>query len=188
MSKVVKKCGVYSITNKLDGKQYWGSSNNYCKRKNDHICKLKQNKHDNIHLQRAFNRDGVDNFEFRFEMEVCPEQLLKVEQMCLDLNSNGYNIAKKADKPPICKHHLETTKKKLFLLKLGPHSIKHNNKISQSCLGKKKSLEHKQNISKGKLGNTNGKGNKGRIISPETRLKMSVAAKNRCSKLNNLIS
>ena len=55
--------GIYTITNLLDDKIYVGYATNFRKRKGDHISRLRKNKHKNIHLQRAFNRDGENNFK-----------------------------------------------------------------------------------------------------------------------------
>ena len=54
--------GIYAITNARDCKKYIGQSVNIQKRWNEHRHALEQNKHFNIHLQRAWNRG--DRFEF----------------------------------------------------------------------------------------------------------------------------
>lgn len=55
---------IYCIVNNVDGKKYIGKSSNSRKRFIMHRCLLNKNKHWNKHLQRAWNRDGENNFEF----------------------------------------------------------------------------------------------------------------------------
>ncbi|MEN6292413.1 MAG: GIY-YIG nuclease family protein, partial [Methanobacterium sp.] len=56
--------GVYKISNKIDGKSYYGSSKNIEKRWLRHKNELNKNKHINILLQRAWNKYGEENFIF----------------------------------------------------------------------------------------------------------------------------
>ena len=62
--------GIYVIKNILDNKCYIGSSNNIDKRFKAHIWKLSKNIHSNLHLQRAYNRVGKDNFIFHILEEI----------------------------------------------------------------------------------------------------------------------
>jgi len=55
---------VYKIQNKLDGKPYIGMSKDYKRRWKEHRDGLRKDKHPNNHLQRAWNRDGEENFKF----------------------------------------------------------------------------------------------------------------------------
>jgi hypothetical protein len=57
-------CGVYLITNKSNNKVYVGKSIIVKYRWKKHLWKLKQCKHHNLHLQSAFNKNGIDSFEF----------------------------------------------------------------------------------------------------------------------------
>jgi len=56
--------GVYRISNILSGRYYIGYSTNINKRFYVHRNKLKNNCHDNIFLQRAYNLDGEDKFKY----------------------------------------------------------------------------------------------------------------------------
>lgn len=58
------KPGVYKIINLTNGKVYIGSAKNFSVRYSQHIKSLKANKHQNKHLQAAFNKNGSDNFLF----------------------------------------------------------------------------------------------------------------------------
>jgi group I intron endonuclease len=129
------KCGIYSITNIMNGKIYYGSTHNYYKRKKRHLRILRQGKHHNRHLQAAFNLYGVNSFVFRFELSVFEPFLLFIEQIYLDNNQDGYNIATNAQSVRKGAIISEETKQKL--------SAAHSGKIL--------SQEHKHNISVGVL-------------------------------------
>jgi group I intron endonuclease len=55
--------GVYEIKNKINEKIYLGCSSNIDKRLRKHFKDLSKNRHFNIHLQNAYNKYGMDNFE-----------------------------------------------------------------------------------------------------------------------------
>jgi len=59
------KGGVYQITNKINKKTYIGSAKCFKKRAYQHRSALRNGKHHNKHLQRAFNKYGKEAFEFR---------------------------------------------------------------------------------------------------------------------------
>lgn len=95
-------CGIYKITNKKSGKVYIGSSRVIEARIKSHFCALRGNRHRNIFLQRAFNRDGESVFEFCILVRCREDQLIKSEQKYLDSyesykDINGYNICKIAE-------------------------------------------------------------------------------------------
>lgn len=89
--------GVYKITNVLNGKVYIGSSVNLEKRLNHHKGCLKNNKHKNAHLQRAYNKDGEASFIYEV-IEYCDSEFnFEREQYWMDLTKCtnrkfGYNI------------------------------------------------------------------------------------------------
>ena len=58
-------CGIYKITNTITNNFYIGSTVNFYNRFKKHRHSLNNNKHENIHLQRAFNKYGEDFFEFK---------------------------------------------------------------------------------------------------------------------------
>jgi len=65
------KSGVYRITNTINGKIYIGSAKRFKQRASEHISSLKNNKHQNKHLQASFNKYGTDAFLFEV-IEVVP--------------------------------------------------------------------------------------------------------------------
>lgn len=95
--------GIYKIENIITGKKYIGSAINIDIRLKRHINDLKNEKHGNIHLQREFNKYGIENFIFEC-VEECEKAILKeIEQNYLNeiflLKNNNlyyYNIGKDA--------------------------------------------------------------------------------------------
>ena len=57
-------CGIYKITNIINGKIYIGCSLDCEQRFIKHKSKLNKNKSNNQHLQNAWNKDGKDSFKF----------------------------------------------------------------------------------------------------------------------------
>lgn len=53
--------GVYAIINMLNNHKYVGSSKDIKKRLYQHRCKLNNNTHHSVHLQRAFNTSVCSN-------------------------------------------------------------------------------------------------------------------------------
>jgi len=90
---------IYKIENLVNNKVYIGQTTmNIQKRKDRHFHSLKANKHHNHHLQRAFNRYGSSNFDFKIlNWANTQDELNKLEIYymdkydCLDRNK-GYNI------------------------------------------------------------------------------------------------
>jgi hypothetical protein len=107
MKEKKTNCGIYKITNLIPDekigvcKVYIGSSENLCKRKHDHFRSLINNKHLNIHLQKAINKYGVENFKFEpliyiekiKDKKILKEELLRYEQEYL----NDYIVNGKID-------------------------------------------------------------------------------------------
>lgn len=92
------KTGIYKIV--CNDKIYIGSAKDIDKRWKRHLNDLKNNKHVNKHLQRAFDKYGKESFNYEI-IELCSEkELLFKEQFYIDdiqpFNENGFNIGKKA--------------------------------------------------------------------------------------------
>ena len=69
---MLKKCEVYKITNKINGKFYIGSSINITDRELRHKSDLSCGTHHSKHLQRAYDKYGKENFKFEI-LELCNE-------------------------------------------------------------------------------------------------------------------
>ena len=95
-----KICGIYKITNLVNGKVYIGQSQDIYSRWKEH--KYARNKRECFALYGAFKKYGLDNFSFEI-VECCPfEQLNEKEIYYIaqyhsyvgDTKSNGYNMTK----------------------------------------------------------------------------------------------
>lgn len=88
---------VYRIVNKVTNHCYVGSSAYVMSRKSKHMQALRRNAHENLHLQRAWNKYGEGAFVFevleRCERDVCFER----EQYWINTLCPQYNIRKTAD-------------------------------------------------------------------------------------------
>lgn len=83
--------GVYKIKNEINGKVYVGSTNNFTRRWLKHRALLRHNKHQNSHLQAAWNKYGESSFTFSI-IEECPiDSLLSREQFYIDTLHPEYN-------------------------------------------------------------------------------------------------
>ncbi len=89
-----KISGIYKIENIINGNVYIGQSKDVRNRMYSHKSELKKNKHCNIHLQRAWNKYGEDNFKFIILEECNQEEIDQKEIIYINkYNSykNGYN-------------------------------------------------------------------------------------------------
>lgn len=97
-----KICGVYKISNIINGKLYVGSSKDIYKRWHQHRRALDDNKHDNPYLQNAWNKYGMNNFKFEIIEECDPLIQFEREQFYLNtlnpFGDNGYNIVHQISK------------------------------------------------------------------------------------------
>lgn len=100
---------------------YIGVSKQIEKRLNDHLYMLENNKHENIHLSRAFEK-YKQNIIFDIILEGSEEYCYEIENKLRSQKSMGWNIAEGGSKPP------------------SPYGNKHN-------LGRKLTEEHKRKIS-----------------------------------------
>lgn len=171
--------GIYKIINKIDKKLYIGFSSQLSLRKKSHFNGLKKNRHPNTHLQNAFNKYGLENFEFSI-IEICePFQLNEREHYWATLLKThnrkfGYNI-----KPTNVNDKIkqsEETKQKISKSNKGrsswakgkKFSKEHIEKIKRNNMGKKRSDDCKAKLSE--IG-------KNRKFSNETKLKLKNAKK-----------
>ena len=92
-----KKIGIYKITNTINNKVYIGQSKDFSKRFREHKATLKTNTHFNIHLQRAYNKYGINSFTYE-TLEECSEDIINERESYWIESYNsmdrfhGYNI------------------------------------------------------------------------------------------------
>jgi group I intron endonuclease len=85
-------CGIYSITNMVDGKRYVGSAHSFTRRWRVHTSQLRRGAHPNRKLQAAWNKYGEESFEFE-KIALCPiTDLLAAEQIRIDRLKPEYNL------------------------------------------------------------------------------------------------
>ena len=173
--------GIYKIQNIINGKIYIGSSKNIYHRKEQHYSDLKNQKHTNCYLQKAFNKYGFNNFVFDIVEKVDNQDyLLEREQYWLDYyksyeRDKGYNIEPCAIRPVFS----EETRLKLRLANLGKkHTQETKEKLSKINKGVKKeqtskALKQYYKIHKGTM--------YGKKHTIEAKIKMSLAKKNKPS-------
>ena len=127
--------GVYCFIHVASGKLYIGSSVNLLARFNEHL----NNRHSNVHLQRAFKKYGFINFNFIVLKYCDKDELIKQEQNYLNQATEKYNICLIAGSTLGRKHseeskikignasrgrqHSEETKEKLRNRKCNPETI-----------------------------------------------------------------
>lgn len=86
-------CGIYKITNNINGHSYIGKSTNISHRWIEHKC---HSKTDDCALYRAMRKYGVENFSFEVIQYALPDELEELEQYYIELYNTyhgreGYN-------------------------------------------------------------------------------------------------
>lgn len=85
--------GIYQIQHH-NGKRYIGSAINLRRRWLVHLNRLRRRAHHNLHLQRAFDKDGKVAFDFTIlEYVADTSQLIKREQHFLNTLNPEYNMS-----------------------------------------------------------------------------------------------
>jgi group I intron endonuclease len=109
------KTGIYVITNDIDARIYIGSATSFKQRYAVHKKKIIHNEGCNPKLKNFANKYGIEHLTFSAVHACEKEDLLKVEQLYLDIfqpfDDNGFNIARKAGSPIGYKHTQEAKDK-----------------------------------------------------------------------------
>ena len=115
INNLKSKTGIYIITNDIDARIYVGSATSFKQRYATHRNKIMLNENCNPKLRNFANKYGIEHLTFSAVHLCCKEDLLKVEQMYLDIlqpfDDNGFNIVKKAGSPIGYKHTQEAKDK-----------------------------------------------------------------------------
>ena len=162
--------GIYSIQNKTTGKVYVGQSVEIEKRWKRHIWALNNNRHDNSHLQRAWNKYGQDDFIFKV-VEQCEENFLDEKETYWHnrFSPNTYNLLGTGNR-----HTLPQESRNKISAKLK------GRKMSETTLKKMKEAQSKINHHRKHTAEAIEKIRQagiGRVVSQETRKKLSIASK-----------
>ncbi|WP_043062376.1 NUMOD3 domain-containing DNA-binding protein [Brucella anthropi] len=141
MIDIPASSGIYEIVNLVTGDRYVGSSINLKRRRHQHFRDLRNAKHTNSYLQRAFDKYGELNFSFRV-LEMCmTDELLACEQVHVDQKAE-YNLCKECVGSQLGMKHSASTRLKLSLSHMGksngPHSETTKIKIGNSNRGKQR--------------------------------------------------
>ena len=101
---------IYQIKNLENNHRYIGSTMEKERRWQEHRNTLEYGKHDNSHLQNAWDRHSAESFEFSVLEEVENiENLIDREQYYIDKLEPKYNIVPRADRSKVA----EETKEKI---------------------------------------------------------------------------
>ncbi len=179
------KVGVYAITNRINGHKYIGISVDIRKRFHDHIKDLKGNYHKNGHLQKAWNKYGEENFCFSvleecFKDKLCDKEVIWVNRLKSFAGFKLYNMCEPGNIMPSQKGRKYPGKNSDKVGKLNPffgrkHTKETIQKIKNRCKEVFNTPEMKQKIRESHLGNK---------PSLETREKMRQAQLKRYGKVN----
>ena len=146
------KSGVYFIRSP-SGRQYIGSSSDIPKRWRQHRSALRNVRHVNSALQRAWAKYGEPAMQFGILLMCAPEHLLVYEQIALDGFAPRYNGAKTAQRSAGWVHKPETKtelSRQRAGVKRGPHSEETKEKMRAAQIGKKRkpiSDQHRARLS-----------------------------------------
>jgi group I intron endonuclease len=195
--------GIYSITNRENGRQYIGSAIDIQRRWDWHVSRLNNGKHDNEHLQRAWKKYGQGVFVFAVVEHVSDAALLGSRE---DAHLRGlapdcaYNICREIGRPPASKgrtygpvvranmaaahrgrKHSAETRAKMSASWKPRHTPESLAKSSAKQLGRKLTLSPER---RAQIAETNRRTWLGRKHS-EARAKMSAAGKGRTKSLEH---
>jgi len=175
------RSGIYQIRNLTNGNIYVGSSTNINRRWREHRHDLNLNKHNNHHLQYAWNKYGKNYFVFEIiELIDNKNILVEREQFYIDSWNPQYNIAPTAGNM-LGFTHSEESKKKMSESRKGFQVGEKNPNY-----GKPMSKEQKIQISKSLMGRFIGIKNPmyGKHLSKECKTHLSETKKgNHYSKI-----
>jgi len=136
-------CGAYKVKNMLDEMIYIGGTIDLYGRKYNHFSCLKNNCHRNPNLQKAYNKDGKENFKFIILLYCEPFELRRYEQAFVDKYRNSgllYNVCQEnVENWQGVKHSVQSKIKQSNVkigIKLPPFTEEHKRKLAISKFGK----------------------------------------------------
>lgn len=135
--------GIYTIKNKINNKYYIGLSINIEQRFLFHQRRLRDNTHKNKHLQKSYNKYGIEGFEFIVIEECTEEQLCDKEKYYIKHYKSykselGYNKTYGGEFGKLTDEIVESTHKKLRGRKLSEDM---KERIRKTLTGRKQPRE-----------------------------------------------
>jgi group I intron endonuclease len=133
---------IYSIENKVNGNCYIGSTVNYKSRWRDHKTTLRHGRHHSFILQKAWNKYGEENFEFKLLLICEKKDKIDYENCCMKLQS--YNVLRTVRETPIRKNWIRTEEVKARMsagMKKAYENPEFRAKLSAARTGYKQSKE-----------------------------------------------
>lgn len=166
---VTNRSGVYIITNTMNGKVYVGSAVSVRGRLQFHRSCLRRCKHENHHLQRAWNKYGEKKFRLE-TIEECSLSILRErEQYWMDTlgaadSATGYNINPVAGGGGMeGRKHTEASRKKMSASRKGQDTSAATAAAALVTLGKTRPAEVRAKISASGRGKKRSQQTKDRI-------------------------
>jgi group I intron endonuclease len=172
--EAMNNCGVYAIKNKINGHCYIGSSHNIQNRWYQHKTLLRQGKHGNPHLQKAWLKYGEDNFEFIILLNCQSNELVENEQNHIDNCNPEYNIVPfaRTGRGNLGRNRPDNIARNKTFRSRGhtgcPHSPETRTKMAAAWVERKKIGFSNETRAKMSVAS------KGRTLSPEARAKISA--------------
>lgn len=143
---ILASSGIYTITNKVNGKKYIGSAVNVGRRFSDHLKRLRKNEHHSIALQNAWNKYGEAEFIFAVvEIVSDKNMLIEREQEWIDTSKaygRGYNISPTAGSPLGVKHTDQARRNMRDSALMREPNPDRMEKMRLAVLGKKQTPSH----------------------------------------------
>lgn len=150
---MAKKGYIYNICFLSTNKNYVGSTNNFNRRKSEHIHHLKKNNHFNKYIQNLYNKYGIDDVIFSILEEVdiisnYSDILLEKEYyyICKSINNINLALPTRNRKISYVRNDIHKERARILSRKAQPlaakarigskHSLKTKIKISRSMGGK----------------------------------------------------
>jgi group I intron endonuclease len=160
--------GIYQILNTANNKRYIGSTQNFSVRLYDHRKMLRKGNHHSAKLQRAYSKYGETSFVFEPIIECAVSMLTWYEQQVMDKLGADYNIHPAAGCPRGHKYS-EESRQRMSAKLIG----------NTRALGLKRPPEFAKRVSERHTG---------KIVSDESRAKMSAAHSNRSDEYRAALS